>query len=201
MAIRRPIVWNPSLRIYEQLQLADGLDVGDITLSISYLRSPIASTTLDLDGFDVNFISNGNTILKLIDDGSRLEMGSDISQVSGISYKRSFFKFLTTTTDTPTTFVYRKTTNCLQITGKCYAYNTATTQENLFDIDCCLIGESSITPITSTSESIIPIIQQTPNISLTFGVVSDIITFTIVGHSTDTVKWSFDFNIVELGQS
>lgn len=200
MAIRRPIVWNPSLRIYEQLQLADGLDVGDIQLSLSYVDSPIIDTTIDLNGFDVTLVSNGNNVIKLIADDGQLQLGNNVKQVSGTNYKHSFFKSLTTTTATPTTFVHQKTTSCLIITGKCYARNVSNAQDNVFDINCLVVGDSSITPIASSDESIIPLVQQTAGLSLTFGVVSDVITFNVVGHPTNTINWNFDFTITEIGQ-
>lgn len=200
MAIRRPIVWNPSLRIYEQLQLADGLDVGDIQLSISYLDGPIIDTTIDLNGSDVTFISNGNNVMKLIADGDQLQVGNNIKQVGGSNYKHSFFKSITTTSATPTSFVYQKTTSCLLITGKCYARNISNAQDNVFDINCLVVGDSSITPITSTDESIIPIVQQTTGLGITFGVISDVITFNVIGHPTNTINWNFEFTITEIGQ-
>lgn len=200
MAIRRPIVWNPSLRIYEQLQLADGLDVGDVFMSVSYLLSPVIDTSIDLDGHTVNFISSGNNVLRLVPADEQVEFGKHVKQINGTNYKHSFFQLLTTTNATPTTFVYHKTNRCLIISGKCYARAVNTNQDNVFDINCYVVGDSSIEVITSTSESIEPILQQTPGISITFGVISDVITFNVIGHPTNTIDWSFDFNITEIGQ-
>lgn len=145
-------------------------------------------------------LTNGNNVIKLIAAEDQLQLGNNVKQVSGTNYKHSFFKSLTTTTSTPTTFVHQKTTSCLVITGKCYARNVSNAQDNVFDINCLVVGDSSITPITSSDESIIPLVQQTAGLSLTFGVVSDVITFNVVGHPTNTINWNFDFTITEIGQ-
>lgn len=201
MASKRPVVWNPSLLIYEQLQPSDALDVGNLNLALNQITSPTSNTTIDINTKVVDITSNGTSMLKLLPSTGAVELGKQTSFKDGLSYKRSFFNSVTTTNINPTTFFYDKLTRCLLIKGMCYVKNVTGDQDNLFAIDCAVVGDSDAVARTSSIEAIEPLVQQTSGISITFAVVNNRITFTVTGIAATTIKWNFEFTITEMDQA
>ena len=201
MATKRPIVWNPSLRIYEQLQSTDSLDVGDIALSLSYVDSPVNNTSIDLGSYTVVFVGqNQSNVLMLDPINDAVVMGNSVDQVSGRCKKRSFFKTVATTSANPVSVVYRRTTRCLHLTGKCFVYSTTDGKDNVFNIDAYIIGDPTNYAVMGPSEAVEAILQQTPDIGITISVVSDIVTINAIGHPTLPLQWSFSFDTTEIDQ-
>lgn len=199
MAIRRPIIWNPTLRVFEQLQPGDGIDVGSVTTSFSDLLGPKANTTLDLDGYDITFIGATGPIFKLLPDSIELSSPTTLGDGTSSSYNHQFFKTLTTYNAVPTTFAYQKTTRCLRIQGTCHSFNASTNTSDVFEISCYLIGSGgSVVSSSANDQAIVPIIQQNGT-TITFSVVGEVITFNVIGVASSTIEWNMYFDITELG--